>query len=335
MKVLVTGGAGYIGSHAVMGLIDKGYQVVVIDNLETGYKEAIHSEAAFYEGDIKDSAFLEEVFKKEKIEGVLHFAANSLVGESMEKPLKYYNNNVYGTQKLVEALNQFKIKHIVFSSTAATYGEPLQVPITEEHPTNPISPYGETKRAMEKLIHWASEASDLKYISLRYFNVAGAHSSGEIGESHDPETHLIPIILQVPLNQRAHLSIFGDDYETKDGTCIRDYIHIEDLVEAHILALEKLINGGESSLYNLGTGTGYSILEMVEAAKRVTGKDIPVQIAPRRVGDPAVLVASSQKAQEELAWTPQYTNVEDIIRSAWKFYQKRPIGFKKREAIND
>ncbi len=239
MKVLVTGGAGYIGSHAVVGLIDKGYEVVVIDNLQTGYKEAIHAKATFYEGDIKDEAFLSIVLKKEKIEGVLHFAANSLVGESMEKPLAYYDNNVYGTQKLVEQLIVHEVNNIVFSSTAATYGEPIQVPITEEHPTNPINPYGETKRAMEKLIHWAGEASDLKYISLRYFNVAGAHSSGEIGESHDPETHLIPIILQVPLGQRAHLSIFGDDYTTEDGTCIRDYIHIEDLVDAHILALEN------------------------------------------------------------------------------------------------
>lgn len=218
MKILVTGGAGYIGSHAVLGLLDKGYEVVVIDNLQTGYRQAVHEKVAFYEGDIRDEKFLSDLLEKEAIEGVLHFAANSLVGESMTNSIKYYDNNVYGTQKLVEGLLKYGVKCIVFSSTAATYGEPIDIPITENHPTDPINPYGETKRAMEKLIHWASEASELKYISLRYFNVAGAHSSGEIGESHDPETHLIPIILQVPLNRRPHLNVFGDDYNTKDGT---------------------------------------------------------------------------------------------------------------------
>jgi len=330
MKILVTGGAGYIGSHAVVGLLDRGYEVVVIDSLQTGYQEAIDKRAIFYEGDIRDCVFLNRVLNKEDINGVLHFAANSLVGESMELPIKYYDNNVYGTQKLVEGLLENGVYNIVFSSTAATYGEPVQVPITEEHPSNPINPYGETKRAMEKLIHWAGEASDLKYISLRYFNVAGAHSSGTIGESHEPETHLIPIILQVPLEQRAFLSIFGDDYDTKDGTCIRDYIHIEDLVDAHILALEKLINGGPSNVYNLGTGTGYSIYEMVQAARHVTGHEIPVKVVDRRVGDPAVLVASSEKAMRELGWVPKYTKVEDIIESAWRFYQTHPHGFKKR-----
>lgn len=329
MAILVTGGAGYIGSHAVVGLIDKGYDVVVIDNLQTGYKEAINEKAVFYQGDIRDLDFVNSVLEKEDIEGVLHFAANSLVGESMTKPIAYYDNNVYGTQKLVEALTNNQVNAIVFSSTAATYGEPVQIPIDESHPTNPINPYGETKRAMEKLIHWAGEASDLKYISLRYFNVAGAHASGEIGESHDPETHLIPIILQVPLGQRPFLSVFGDDYETEDGTCIRDYIHIEDLVDAHILALESLFKGGNSGIYNLGTGTGYSIYEMVEAARRVTGHEIPLKVDKRRAGDPAVLVASSEKAQRELGWQPKYTEVEDIIRSAWNFYQKRPHGFKE------
>lgn len=329
MAILVTGGAGYIGSHAVVGLIDKGYDVVVIDNLQTGYKEAINKKASFYQGDIRDFDFVNSVLEKEDIQGVLHFAANSLVGESMTKPIAYYDNNVYGTQKLVEALTKNQVNAIVFSSTAATYGEPVQVPIDESHPTNPISPYGETKRAMEKLIHWAGEASDLKYISLRYFNVAGAHASGEIGESHDPETHLIPIILQVPLGQRPFLSVFGDDYETEDGTCIRDYIHIEDLVDAHILALEFLFKGGGSGIYNLGTGIGYSIYEMIEAARRVTGHEIPLKVDKRRAGDPAVLVASSEKAQKELGWQPKYTAVEDIIRSAWNFYQKRPHGFKE------
>ena len=329
MAILVTGGAGYIGSHAVVGLIDKGYDVVVIDNLQTGYKEAINEKATFYQGDIRDLDFVNSVLEKEDIEGALHFAANSLVGESMTKPIAYYDNNVYGTQKLVEALTNNQVNAIVFSSTAATYGEPIQIPIDESHPTNPINPYGETKRAMEKLIHWAGEACDLKYISLRYFNVAGAHASGEIGESHDPETHLIPIILQVPLGQRPFLSVFGDDYETEDGTCIRDYIHIEDLVDAHILALESLFKGGDSGIYNLGTGTGYSIYEMVEAARRVTGHEIPLKVDKRRAGDPAVLVAYRKKKQKELGWQPKYTEVEDIIRSAWNFYKKRPHGFKE------
>jgi UDP-glucose 4-epimerase len=331
MKILVTGGAGYVGSHAVYGLIDKGYEVVVVDNLQTGFKDAIHAEAKFYEGDIRDTAFLDGVFENERIDGVIHFAANSLVGESMEKPLDYFDNNVHGTQKLLESMIRFDVKNIVFSSTAATYGEPIEVPITEEHVTNPINAYGETKRVMEKLMHWASEAHKLNYISLRYFNVAGAHSSGEIGESHNPETHLIPIILQVPLGRRDYLSIFGDDYSTEDGTCIRDYIHIEDLIDAHILAMKKLLDGGECGIYNLGTGTGYSINQMLEAARKVTGHPIPAKVAERRAGDPAVLVASNKLAKEQLGWSPKWTKVEDIIESAWKFYEKRPFGFNRSE----
>lgn len=331
MKILVTGGAGYVGSHAVYGLIDKGYEVVVVDNLQTGFKEAIHNEAKFYKGDIRDSNFLDNLFQNEEIDGVIHFAANSLVGESMEKPLEYFDNNVYGTQKLLESMVRYNIKNIVFSSTAATYGEPVNIPITEDHVTNPINTYGETKRIMEKLMHWASKSYDLKYISLRYFNVAGAHSSGSIGESHNPETHLIPIILQVPLGRREFLSIFGDDYSTEDGTCIRDYIHIEDLVEAHILAIEKLINGGDSGIYNLGTGVGYSINEMLEAARKVTGHPIPSKISERRAGDPAVLVASNKLAKQELGWSPKWTKIEDIIESAWKFYENKPFGFNRSE----
>lgn len=331
MKILVTGGAGYVGSHAVYGLIDKGYEVVVVDNLQTGFKEAVHKKAKYYEGDIRDTNFLDIVLKNEKVDGVIHFAANSLVGESMEKPLEYFDNNVYGTQKLLESMVRYNVKNIVFSSTAATYGEPVEIPITEEHVTNPINTYGETKRVMEKLMHWASESYDLNYISLRYFNVAGAHRSGEIGESHNPETHLIPIILQVPLGRREFLSIFGDDYPTEDGTCIRDYIHIEDLVEAHILAIEKLINGGDSGIFNLGTGVGYSINQMLEAARKVTGHPIPAKVSVRRAGDPAVLVASNKLAKKELGWSPKWTEVEDIIESAWKFYENKPFGFNRSE----
>ncbi len=224
-----------------------------------------------------------------------------------------------------------QVKNIVFSSTAATYGEPIAMPITEHHPTRPINAYGETKRVMEKLIQWTSKAHDIKYISLRYFNVAGAHESGLIGESHQPETHLIPIILQVPLGKREALSIFGDDYDTEDGTCIRDYIHIEDLVDAHILAIKRLVQGGESGIYNLGTGQGYSIKEMLGAARKVTGHSIPAKVAPRREGDPAVLVASNELAKKELKWEPKWTNVEDIIRSAWRFYENRPNGFNRSD----
>jgi UDP-glucose 4-epimerase len=327
MKILVTGGAGYIGSHAVKGLIDKGYEVLVIDNLETGYECAIDSRATFYKGDIRDREFLESFFNKEKVVGVIHFAANSLVGESMENPLKYFDNNVHGTQVLLEKMTQHAVKHIVFSSTAATYGEPDYVPIDEKHPTKPINAYGEAKLMMEKVIDWTSKAHDLTYVSLRYFNVAGAHASGIIGESHQPETHLIPIILQVPNNKREKLSVFGDDYETKDGTCIRDYIHIEDLVEAHIKAMEYLLDNGESDIFNLGSGEGYTIMEMLKAAERATKAKIPYQIADRRAGDPAVLIASNQKAKEVLGWSPKHTEVESIIKSAWKFHQKHPNGF--------
>jgi UDP-glucose 4-epimerase len=329
MSILVTGGAGYIGSHAVKGLLDKGYDVVVLDNLETGYKQAIDSRAKFYKGDIRNISFLNDMFFSESIEGVIHFAANSLVGESMVDPLKYFDNNVHGTQVLLKAMLKYDVKHIVFSSTAATYGEPIKVPIDEEHPTNPINPYGEAKLMMEKVIKWTSTAADLTYVSLRYFNVAGAHPTGEIGESHNPETHLIPIILQVPLGKREKLSVFGDDYDTKDGTCIRDYIHIEDLVDAHIKALEYLLKGNESNIFNLGSGEGYSIYEMIQAAKNATGEDIAYQVADRRAGDPAVLIASNKKAKDILGWSPKFTAVEDIIKSAWKFHKKFPEGFKE------
>ncbi len=329
MSILVTGGAGYIGSHAVKGLIDRGYDVVIVDNLETGFEKAVDSRARFYKGDIRDIDFLSSMFSKENVEGVIHFAANSLVGESMVNPLKYFDNNVHGTRVLLSSMMEYGVKHIVFSSTAATYGEPIRIPIDETHPTNPINPYGEAKLMMEKVIDWTSKAHELTYVSLRYFNVAGAHPSGEIGESHDPETHLIPIILQVPNKQREKLSVFGNDYDTKDGTCIRDYIHIEDLVEAHVLAMEYLLKGNESNLFNLGSGDGYSIYEMIEAAKAATGEEIPFELAERRAGDPAVLIASNGKAKEILKWTPKHTDVKDIIKSAWNFHKKYPNGFKR------
>ena len=328
MKVLVLGGAGYIGSHTVYELINKNHNVVIIDNLETGYKQAIHKDAKFYEGDLRDKTFLNEVFKKEKdIDGIIHFAANSLVGESMENPLKYYDNNLIGTKVLLEAMIENNITKIVFSSTAATYGEPENIPILESDKTEPTNTYGETKLAMEKMFKWVSKAHNLNYVSLRYFNACGAYKDGTIGESHNPETHLIPIILQVANKTREQINIFGDDYNTKDGTCIRDYIHVSDLADAHILAMEYLLKGGENNTFNLGNGVGFTVKEVIEMAKKVTGKEIKAVISERRAGDPAVLVASSQKAKEVLKWNPTRNSLEEIIKSAWKWHSLNPNGF--------
>ena len=329
MTIAVLGGAGYIGSHAVDQLIKKKYDVIVIDNLQTGHKEAIHEKARFYKGDIRDKAFLSTVFDKESIEGILHFAANSLVGESMEEPLKYFNNNVYGTQVVLEAMQQHNIKNIVFSSSAATYGEPKEIPIDETAETTPENPYGETKLMMEKMLKWCDKAYGMKYVALRYFNVAGAKLDGSIGEDHKPESHLIPLILQTALGQREKISIFGDDYNTPDGTCIRDYVHVVDLIEAHILALEYLKAGNESNTFNLGSSTGFSVMEMVETARQVTSKDISASIEARRAGDPSTLIASSEKAKEILGWNPQHTDIEDIIASAWNWHVHHPSGYTK------
>ncbi|AZP93073.1 UDP-glucose 4-epimerase GalE [Enterococcus mundtii] len=329
MTILVLGGAGYIGSHAVDQLIEKGYDVAVVDNLLTGHRQAVHTDARFYEGDIRDKEFLRGVFQKETIDGVLHFAASSLVGESVEKPLVYFNNNVYGMQVLLEVMHEFDVKRIVFSSTAATYGEPKESPITEESPTNPKNPYGESKLMMEKMMKWCDEAYGMRYVALRYFNVAGAKNDASIGEDHTPETHLVPIILQVALGQRESLAIYGDDYDTPDGTCIRDYVQVEDLIAAHILALEYLKAGNESNFFNLGSNKGYSVTEMLEAAREVTGRDIPAKIAPRRAGDPSRLVASSEKASAVLGWTPEYTDVKEIIKTAWAWHESHPNGYEK------
>ncbi|WP_269919411.1 UDP-glucose 4-epimerase GalE [Caldifermentibacillus hisashii] len=327
MSILVLGGAGYIGSHAVYQLIDRGYDVVIVDNLQTGHKDAVHPKAKFYQGDIRNREFLQDVFAQEKIDGVIHFAANSLVGESMVDPLKYYDNNVYGTQILLEAMRDAGVRHIVFSSTAATYGEPEQVPITENLPTVPTNTYGETKLAMEKMMAWCEKAFDLKYVALRYFNVAGARSTGEIGEDHNPETHLIPVVLETALGKREHITVFGEDYPTEDGTCIRDYIHVEDLIDAHILALNYLQNGGESSVFNLGSSQGFSVKEIIEMARKVTGKEIPAKIGDRRAGDPSVLIASSEKAKKVLGWNPTKTNIEQIITDAWNWHSNHPNGY--------
>lgn len=327
MSILVLGGAGYIGSHAVYQLIDQQQDVVVVDNLQTGHKKAIHSKAKFYEGDIRNREFLKGVFGKENIDAVIHFAANSLVGESMQEPLKYFDNNVYGTQVLLEMMKEFQVKYIVFSSTAATYGEPEMVPIHEEMPTNPTNTYGETKLTMEKMMKWCEKAFDLKYVSLRYFNVAGARESGEIGEDHTPETHLIPVVLEAALGKREAITVFGDDYDTEDGTCIRDYIHVEDLIDAHLLALSYLQNGGKSDVFNLGSSQGFSVKEIIETARKVTGIDIPAVMGERRAGDPSKLIASSSKAKEVLGWNPQRTMIDKIIKDAWNWHSHHPNGY--------
>lgn len=327
MAILVLGGAGYIGSHTVYELIDAGREVVVVDNLITGFKAAVHPKAKFYQIDLRNRVELDELFENEEIDGVIHFAAFSQVGESMSKPLKYYENNLWGTTVLLQSMVAHGVDKIVFSSTAATYGEPERIPILENDRTQPTNCYGETKLAMEKMMRWTGGAHPLHYVALRYFNACGAHMSGSIGEAHNPETHLIPLILQVPLGVREKVSIFGDDYPTKDGTCVRDYIHVTDLAQAHILALDYLMKGGKSNVFNLGNGVGFTVKEVIDVARRVTGHPIPAEISPRRAGDPAQLVASSEKAKSVLGWKPQYDSLETIVDSAWKWHKAHPNGF--------
>lgn len=323
MSILVLGGAGYIGSHTVYELIERGRKVVIVDNLQTGFKELIHPKAKFYQGDLRDESFLDQVFEKEKIEGVIHFAANSLVGVSMKEPLDYYDNNVYGMIVLLRVMKKHNVKHIVFSSTAATYGEPKRVPIEEEDDTFPTNPYGETKLTMEHMMKWCVSAYGMSFVALRYFNACGAHPNGMIGELHDPETHLIPLILKVALGERDAINIFGNDYDTKDGTCIRDYIHVCDLADAHIKALDYLQSGRPSQIINLGNGEGYSVLDIICAVREVTKDDIAVNMCERRAGDPAKLIANNEKALSILNWTPKYTDIKEIISTAWNFYINR------------
>ena len=327
MAILVCGGAGYIGSHAVHALIEKGEQVVIVDNLQTGHRGALNPKAKFYEGDIRDASVLDKIFTENKVEAVIHFAANSLVGESMEKPLLYFNNNVYGMQVLLEAMVRHGVDKIVFSSTAAVYGEPKRGPIHEDDETCPTNTYGETKLTMEKMMKWVSRANGVRYVSLRYFNAAGALPDGSIGEDHATETHLIPLILQVPTGRRDYITVFGDDYPTPDGTCLRDYIHVVDLADAHVLALEYLRKGGASDIFNLGNGQGFSVKEMIAAAEKATGRSIKVEIGARRAGDPAQLIASSEKARSVLGWKPQFTDVEQVIGTAWRWHEHHPHGY--------
>lgn len=331
MATLVLGGAGYIGSHTVDRLIEKSEKTIVVDSLVTGHRQAVNKDAKFYQGDIADKDFMRQVFKENSdIDAVIHFAAYSLVAESMKKPLKYFDNNTAGMVKLLEVMNEFSIDKIVFSSTAATYGIPEEVPIKETTPQNPINPYGESKLMMEKIMRWADKAYGIKFVPLRYFNVAGAKPDGSIGEDHMPETHLLPIVLQVAMGKRDKLQIFGDDYNAPDGTNIRDYVHPLDLADAHILAVDYLKAGNPSTAFNLGSSTGFSNREILEAARKVTNKEIPAEIAPRRGGDPDVLVASSTKAREVLGWKPQFDDISKIIETAWKWHTLHPEGYQDK-----
>ena len=330
MAVLVTGGAGYIGSHCVKILRDKNYQVAALDNLTKGHEQSLKTSGAeFYNGSISDRILLNNIFKKHKIDGVMHFAAYSIVPESEKNPYVYYKNNVYETLELLNCMVESGVKYIVFSSTAATYGIPENTPVLEDAQQCPINTYGETKLAVEKMLACFERAYDVKYIALRYFNVAGAYETGEIGEHHEPETHIIPIILQAANGIRDKIAIFGGDYNTPDGTNIRDYIHVEDLINAHIKSLEYLKRENKSDYFNLGSGGGYSNLELVNAARKITGHAIPCEISARRPGDPDVLIASSEKAERILGWEREYKTIESIIESAWKWHKNNINGYKK------
>lgn len=326
MNILVTGGAGYIGSHTAKMLYDMGENVVVYDSLVKGHREAVKCEH-FVKGDIFDSALLEETIKKYNIDSVVHFAAFSLVGESMEKPAMYYRNNVMGTLNLLDVMMKCNVKKLVFSSTAAVYGEPKTVPITEDSEKNPTNVYGRTKLIMENAMADYSKAYGLKYIALRYFNACGADESGMIGEDHNPESHLIPLVLQACLGQRDSIKIFGEDYATADGTCVRDYIHVNDLAQAHIKALKALHNGHESAAFNLGNGVGFSVKEIIEASEKVTGTTLKKEIVGRRAGDPATLIASCEKAKKDLGVVFEYTNVEKIIETAYNWHKNHLNGY--------
>ena len=325
MRILVTGGAGYIGSHAVRLFLARGHNVWVYDNLELGHRKAVPADRLVV-GDLGDVAPLEHVLFTRQIEAVVHFAASALVGESVRDPAKYYRNNFVNTLGLMECLRRNGIGRFVFSSTCATYGIPREVPITEDEPQKPINPYGFTKLAVERALADYAAAYRWGYAALRYFNASGAAADGTVGEDHDPETHLIPLVLQVALGQRPHIEVFGTDYPTPDGTCIRDYIHVDDLAEAHLLALERL-EPGKGLCYNVGTGRGYSVREVIRTAEEVTGKTIAVREGPRRPGDPPALVAASQKIQRELGWRPRYTELRPIVESAWRWHQSHPRGY--------
>ena len=327
MRILVLGGAGYIGSHFVKQALTLNHQVIIVDNLSTGHIESIPKQVSFYQGDMRDSTFMDSVFSRESIDVCVHFSALSLVGDSMKNPIHYFDNNVIGAIKLIEVMNKYNVKQLVFSSTAAVYGAQTKMPITEEAITKPTNPYGESKLMIEKILYWADQAYGIKHVNLRYFNVAGASEDATIGEVHHPETHLIPNILFVPLGKNPEFHIYGDDYNTKDGTCIRDFIHVSDLINAHFLAIDYLAEKNLSNTFNLGTESGYSVLEVLNKVKEITNQPIPSKINPRRPGDPDILVASANKAKENLKWQVK-NSLSDIISTAWDFHKIHPDGYK-------
>lgn len=326
MRIFVTGGAGYVGSHCVRRLVAAGHEVTVLDNLSQGHRAAVDPKAAFVQGDLGDTALLESIFGAVRFDAVMHFAALLNVGESVHKPLEYYRGNVANTVILLQAMRTAEIRRIVFSSTCAIYGEPATLPIDESLPTRPINPYGRTKLAIEWMLQDSAPAWGLGSVSLRYFNASGASADGTIGEDHRPELHLIPIILEVALGKRPVIKVYGTDYPTPDGSCVRDYIHVEDLAEAHLKAVESC-EPGRADAYNLGSGSAYSVLEVIEAARSVTGHEIPAEIAPRRPGDPPVLCANPQKLMQTLGWRPAYTEIRPIIETAWRWHRSHPDGF--------
>jgi UDP-glucose 4-epimerase len=330
MKVLVTGGAGYIGSHVVDLLIERGYDVVVIDNLYTGHAEAVHPEAVFVQADLLDQVKVNEVFAAHRLDGILHFASHTLVGESWEQPWLYLRDNVVAASHLLEAAANQGVKRFILSSTANLFDDPETIPITAEERIVPGSPYGESKYMIERQLYWMERIYGMASCCLRYFNASGAHPNGHIGEDHDPEYHLIPLTLQVALGQRDKLTIYGDDYPTPDGTCIRDYIHVIDLADAHILALEALTDG-VSRKYNLGNGKGYSVKEVIDMARQITGREIKTEVGPRRPGDPATLVADSTRIMQELGWQPEFNSLPQIIETAWNWHKNNPQGYEGRK----
>ncbi|MEE8450886.1 MAG: UDP-glucose 4-epimerase GalE [Thermoguttaceae bacterium] len=327
MNVLVAGGAGYIGSHAVKQLIEAGHGVVVVDNLYRGHRRAVDPRATFHEIELADTRGLIDVMRQHATDCVMHFAALAYVGESVTEPLSYYDNNTAGTISLLRAMDFTGVKRLVFSSTCATYGEPETTPIVETMRQEPINPYGWSKWCVERVLKdYGAADKEFSYVALRYFNVAGSAADGSLGEDHDPETHLIPALLLTALGRREKVTVFGTDYPTPDGTCIRDYVHVEDLCAAHIRAMEAL-NPGDGRFYNLGIGRGYSVKEVIDAAKRVTGVDFPIEYGPRREGDPAVLFANAQKIQHELGWTAKYTEIDHIVATAWGWFKDHPGGY--------
>ena len=326
MAILVTGGAGYIGSHTVAELTEHGEQVVVLDDLRTGHREAVLTER-FYPCSLEDEAALSAAFRENEIEAVVHFAADSIVPHSVQDPLPCYGNNLVGAHRLLSAMRRYGVNRIVFSSTASVYGNPTRIPIEEGDPTCPTNPYGDTKLAIERMLAWCDSAYGLRSVSLRYFNAAGAHPTLELGEDHEPETHLVPLVMQTSLGLRPSLALYGDDYDTADGTCVRDYVHVCDLARAHRLALQRLRAGKPGAVYNLGSGAGFTVKQVLDSAERVTGRSIPHHVEKRRAGDPSVLVASSDRARNELGWTPVYSSLDVIVSTAWRWHSHHPQGF--------